>query len=126
MSLDKNMTIAEVGRRTRLRNHDVQKMLEALVEVWSEELADGGRIELENFLVLEVKQIDRGENMGALLVGGKLVHAPRSIWRLLVRPSKALRRKLRDHLESCWLTRFVVNKVTLSGFFVRFASHNSH
>ncbi len=38
MSLDKNKTIAEVGRRTRLRNHDVQKMLEALIEVWSEEL----------------------------------------------------------------------------------------
>ena len=62
MSLDKNKTIAEVGRRTRLRNHDVQKMLEALVEVWTEELADGGRIELENFLVLEVRQIDRGTN----------------------------------------------------------------
>ena len=39
MSLDKNKTIAEVGRRTRLRNYDVQKMLEALIEVWSEELA---------------------------------------------------------------------------------------
>ena len=48
MSLDKNKTIAEVGRRTRLRNHDVQKMLEALIDVWSEELTSGGRIELGN------------------------------------------------------------------------------
>lgn len=72
MSLDKNKTIAEVGWRTRLRNHDVQKMLEALIEVWSEELTDSGRIELENFLVLEVKRIDRGEQAGTLLVGGKL------------------------------------------------------
>src|SRR5260370_41547421 len=91
MSLDKNKTVAEVGRRTRLRNHDVQKMLEALIEVWSEELAQEGRIEVENFLVLEVKRIDRGENAGRLLIGGKLRHAPRFISQLQVKPSKRLR-----------------------------------
>lgn len=96
MSLDKNKTIAEVGRRTRLRNHDVQKMLEALVEVWSEQLAQAGRIELENFLVLEVKRIDRGERTGTLLVGGKLRRAPRVIRQLVVRPSKRLRTLLKD------------------------------
>ena len=95
MSLDKNKTIAEVGRRTRLRNHDVQKMLEALIEVWSEELAASGRIELENFLVLEVKQIDRDEQSGVLIVGGKLCHAPRVIKRLTVRPSKFLKTRLK-------------------------------
>ena len=42
-------------------------MLEALIKVWSEELAQNGRIELENFLVLEVKRIDRGEQAGTLL-----------------------------------------------------------
>lgn len=92
MSLDKNKTIAEVGRRTRLRNHDVQKMLETLVEVWSQELAQEGRIEFENFLVLEVKRIDRGERTGTLLVGGKLYSAPRVIKKLVVRPSKLLRK----------------------------------
>jgi nucleoid DNA-binding protein len=91
MSLDKNKTIAEVGRRTRLRNHDVQKMLETLVEVWSEELTQEGRIEVENFLVLEVKRVDRGENAGHLLVGGKLKRAPRFVRRLVVKPSKRLR-----------------------------------
>lgn len=95
MSLEKNKTMAEVGRRTRLRNHDVQKMLEALVEVWSEELASGGRIEIENFLVLEVKQVDRGENVGTLLIGGKLRHAPRAIKKLTVRSSKSLKGRLR-------------------------------
>ena len=95
MSLDKNKTIAEVGRRTRLRNHDVQKMLEALVEVWSEELAQAGRIELENFLVFEVKWIDRGEKAGTLLIGGKLHRAPRIIKKLTVRPSKSLKERLK-------------------------------
>ncbi|HVO70624.1 MAG TPA: HU family DNA-binding protein [Aggregatilineaceae bacterium] len=95
MPLDKNKTIAEVGRRTRLRNHDVQKMLEALVEVWSEELVQEGRIEMENFLVLEVKPIDRGEKAGTLLIGGKLRRAPRVIKKLIVRPSKFLKGRLR-------------------------------
>lgn len=70
-------------------------MLEALVEVWSEELAQAGRIELENFLVLEVKRIDRRERAGALLVGGKLCRAPRVIKRLTVRPSKSLKTRLK-------------------------------
>src|SRR5437868_4663167 len=95
MSPDKNKTIAEVGRCTRLRNHNVQKILEALIEVWSEELAQDGRIELENFLVLEVKHVDRGEQAGALLAGGKLRRAPRVIRKVIVRPSKLLRAKLR-------------------------------
>jgi nucleoid DNA-binding protein len=96
MSLDKNKTIAEVGRRTRLRNHDVQKMLEALIDVWSEELAQEGRIEVENFLVLEVKRIDRGQTAGTLLIGGKLRRAPRVIRKLSVRPSKSLKQRLRN------------------------------
>ena len=96
MTLDKNKTIAEVGRRTRLRNHDVQKMLEALIDVWSNELADGGRIELENFLVLEVKQVDRGEQSGLPMLGGELRRAPRVIRKLTVRPSKALKQRLRN------------------------------
>lgn len=50
MALTKNKMVSEIGRRTRLRNHDVQRMLEALVDVWFEELASGGRIELQNFL----------------------------------------------------------------------------
>ena len=70
-------------------------MLEALIEVWSEELAQAGRIELENFLVLEVKSIDRGEQAGTLLIGGKLRRAPRVIKKLTVRPSKLLRVRLK-------------------------------
>ena len=88
-------TIAEVRRRTRLPNHHVQKMLEALVEVWSEELASEGQIELESFLVLEVKHEDRGERPRALLVSGKLRRAPRAIKKLTVRPSKSLKAPMR-------------------------------
>ena len=90
MSLTKNKMVSEIGRRTRLRNHDVQRMLEALIDVWTEELASGGRIELENFLVLEVQRIDRGERRGMLSTG----EPKRVIRRLAVRPSKQLRERI--------------------------------
>jgi nucleoid DNA-binding protein len=90
MALTKNKMVSEIGRRTRLRNHDVQRMLEALIQVWTDELASGGRIELQNFLVLEVRSIDRGEQRGMLSTG-----EPRQIiHRLVVRPSKKLKMQI--------------------------------
>ena len=92
MALTKNKMVSEIGRRTRLRNHDVQRILETLIDVWFEELVSGGRIELENFLVLEVQRIDRGERRGMLSSG-----QPRQIiHRLMVRPSKRLKEQLRN------------------------------
>ena len=81
MTLTKNKMVREIGRRTRLKNRQVQMMLEALVEVWMEELVSDGRIELENFFVLEAQRIDRGENAGALTGG----NAPRYVRRVVVR-----------------------------------------
>ena len=51
--MNKRSTIVEVGRRTRTRNYEVQRLFETLVEVWSEALARGEKIEIENFLILE-------------------------------------------------------------------------
>jgi nucleoid DNA-binding protein len=90
MTLTKNKMIREIGQRTRLKNRDVQLMLEALIEVWTEELVSGGRIELENFLVLETQTIDRGKNAGTLKSG----YAPRYVRRVVVRGSKQLRSRL--------------------------------
>ncbi len=90
MALTKKTMVSEIGRRTRLRNHDVQRVVETLVDVWAEELASGGRIELENFLVLEVQRIDRGEQRGMLSTG----QPRRVIHRLMVRPSKKLKEQL--------------------------------
>ena len=55
MTLNKKRTVRAIGRRTRLKNRDVQIMLEALIDLWTEELVSGGRIELEHFLVLTVR-----------------------------------------------------------------------
>lgn len=91
MSLNKNKMVREIGRRTRLKNRDVQLMLETLIDVWTEELVAGGKIELENFVVLETQIIDRGEQSGTLTSG----EAPRIIQRVLLRVSK----KLKDQLK---------------------------
>ena len=92
MTLNKNKMIREIGRRTRLKNRDVQSMLETLIEVWTEELVAGGRIELENFLVLETQTIDRGENAG-ILKGGD---APQYVRRINLRMSKKLKGQIRQ------------------------------
>jgi nucleoid DNA-binding protein len=89
-TMNKNRTIREIGRRTRLRNRDIGLVLETLVDVWTEELVAGGRIELENFLVLETQTIDRGENAGTLKGGD----APRYVQRVSLRVSKKLRSRL--------------------------------
>lgn len=96
MTLTKNKIVSEIGRRTRLKNRDVQVMLEALVEVWTEELISGGRIELENFFVLETQTIDRGEQTGILKNKFYDHQAPRLIRRLIVRASKNLKRLLHE------------------------------
>ncbi|MCB9451489.1 MAG: HU family DNA-binding protein [Anaerolineaceae bacterium] len=95
MTLTKNGMVREIGRRTRLKNRDVQAMLEALIDVWTEELVAGGRIELENFLVLEVKEIDRGENAGKLKGG----EAPRCVRRVVVRGSRKLKEALNQSVS---------------------------
>src|SRR5690606_32656361 len=88
MSLNKNKMVREIGRRTRLKNQDVQLMLETLIDVWTEELVAGGRIELENFLVLETQTIDRGEQH-TILNTGEL--SPQHIRQVTVRGSKRLK-----------------------------------
>jgi len=96
MTLTKNRIIREIGRRTRLKNRDVQLMLEALVEVWTEELVSSGRIELENLFVLETQTIDRGEQRGTLASG----EAPRYIQRVTLRVSRQLKRRLNQSHSS--------------------------
>jgi nucleoid DNA-binding protein len=65
--MNRRTTITQIGQRTRLRNHDIQIVLEALIDVWSEALSRGEKIEIENFLVLDLKRIDRtGQRLGNL------------------------------------------------------------
>lgn len=95
MSLNKNKIVREIGRRTRLKNREVQLVLETLIDVWTEELVAGGKIELENFIVLETQVIDRGKQSGTLTTG----EAPRIIRRVFLRGSKKLKAQLNSKSE---------------------------
>jgi len=87
MTMTKNTTAQEIGRRTRLKNRDVQLVLETLIEVWTEELVKGGRVEIEHFIVLDVQTIERAAN--------RLLPKVR-FRQITVRASKVLRGKLRE------------------------------
>jgi nucleoid DNA-binding protein len=91
MTLNKQKMVREIGRRTHLTNREVQEVVEALVDVWTEELVAGGRIEVQNFIVLETKLVDRGESTGKLLSES---NSPRFISRVTTRASKHIRRLL--------------------------------
>jgi nucleoid DNA-binding protein len=97
VTLTKNKMVSEVGRRTRLKNHDVQLILEALVAVWTDELVSGGRIEIEGLFVIETQVVDRGEQSGHLRSG----KAPRHIRRVVVRVSRSLKSRLHDSQVPC-------------------------
>ncbi len=90
MTLTKNKMVRGIGQRTRLKNRDVQLMLEALIQIWKENILKDERIELENLFVLETQLIDRGEERGIL--NGKL--PPRYIRRLTLRTSKRLKQAM--------------------------------
>ncbi len=80
--------VREIGRRTRLTNKDVQKVVEALIEVWTDALIDGDRIEIQNFIVLEVREIDRNTDNGFSAVPSE------NFRRVFLRTSKSLKKRL--------------------------------
>jgi Bacterial DNA-binding protein len=89
MTLTKKQMVREIGRRTRLKNRDVQMMLETLIEVWSTELAEGsGRIELEGLFVLETRQLDLPSAYGGL-------PQAQPVRRVTMRLSRTLRQQLK-------------------------------
>ncbi len=87
MSLNKKTMVREIGRRTRLSNRDVERVIETLVEVWTDELVSGGRIEIEHFMVLEMQLVERYRNNPFLRTKFRQVK---------LRASKALREKLNE------------------------------
>ena len=97
MTLTKKKMVREIGRRTRLTNREVQEVVETLVDVWTEALVEGEKIEIQNFIVLEVKIIDRGDNYKSL-TPKKL--SSRHIKRVVLRVSKHIKSKLSDPRKS--------------------------
>ncbi|MDX2138473.1 MAG: HU family DNA-binding protein [Chloroflexota bacterium] len=85
MSLNKKRMVREIGRRTRLPNRDVERMLDALIAVWTDELLSGGRIEIEHFMTIATHTLEQPSNR---LLGRCQFR------KVTVRVSKALREKI--------------------------------
>ncbi len=94
--MNKRSTIVEVGRRTRMRNYEVQRLFETLVEVWSEALARGEKIEIENFLILELHTITRHGRLGTLMTGDLAIQIPARRREVRVRLSRHLKTAIRS------------------------------
>ena len=78
-----------------MRNYEVQRLFETLVEVWSEALARGEKIEIENFLILELYTITRHGRLGTLIRGSREVMIPPQRREVRVRLSKHLKAAIR-------------------------------
>ena len=91
MTLTKKKMVREIGRRTRLTNRQVQEAVETLVDVWSEALIAGEKIEIEHFIVLEVIEINRGSN-GSFLIG--VGNPPQIIRKISLRASRKLKKEV--------------------------------
>lgn len=53
-TLTKQRLVRAIGQRTRQTNHAVETILQALIQIVSDHLAEGGRVELENFITVDV------------------------------------------------------------------------
>lgn len=94
--MNKREMITAIGKKIRMRNHDVQKVVEALFEVCTDELARGGRIEIQNFMVLEAQTKERSGNTGTLYSrDGQTPHIPATRTRIRISPSKYLRSRMK-------------------------------
>jgi nucleoid DNA-binding protein len=82
--------IEETGRRIRagkmpaekLTNADVKEVLETAVEVMKQALLDEGRIEIQGFFVIEIKQ----SSVKPTTLRGKVTKSKRIRW--IIKPSK--------------------------------------
>lgn len=94
MTLTRKSLVRKIGQRTRLTNHQVELMLETLIDLCTEELGQGGRIALDNFLILEAMWIRHPG--GGTLQQGQEVPAGYKVM-LRARPGKKLYQLLKQH-----------------------------
>ncbi|MHB8629941.1 MAG: HU family DNA-binding protein [Aggregatilineales bacterium] len=95
-TLTKQQIARRIGQRTRLSNRITSEMLDALIEILSDQLAAGGRIEIANFLTLVVQTRTRLVNSGEERDNKRLFAPPvETFYVLKCRPGKSLRYRLR-------------------------------
>ncbi|MEP7287915.1 MAG: HU family DNA-binding protein [Chloroflexota bacterium] len=87
-ALTKRRMVQLIHYRTRLTHKQVTNVLEAFIELVSQEIATEGRVELENFLTLDVKTVKHRSPYGSAVIAYKAVRC---------RPGRRLRAMLREN-----------------------------
>lgn len=95
-TLTRQRLVRAIGQRTRQPNHAVEVMLEALIQLVSDQLAEGGRLELENFITLDIMCRKRLATEQAFWNDRLSTDTPfHKVCTLRCRPSKHLRARLK-------------------------------
>lgn len=94
-TLTRQRLAREVGRRTRLSNAVAAAMLEAVIVIMTEQLAAGGRVEIANFLTLDVQYRTRLDLEQTFWDNEAITSGKTTYCTLRCRPGKQLRNSLR-------------------------------
>jgi nucleoid DNA-binding protein len=91
-TLTKQQIIRSIGRHTGVRDSEVAVVIESLIQVLTDQLAAGGRVEIQNFLVMEIQTYRRQPPQASV---GTSIPPPITYHSLKVRPGKKLRSYLK-------------------------------
>jgi len=95
-TLTKQQLARRIGQRTRLSNRVTAQVVDALIVILSDQLAAGGRIEIANFLTLDIQPHTRLVKRSEESDNEHLFTPLTEIFFVLkVRPGKQLRQHLR-------------------------------
>jgi nucleoid DNA-binding protein len=88
--MNKQTTIRAVARKTGHTYFEVQTMLESLIDVWAEALAEGDHIAIQDFLTIKVTEI-KTHRRGKLRNHNPNTPMRSKAYRIDVRASQGLR-----------------------------------
>jgi len=93
--LNKQTTIRAVARKTGHTYFEVQTMLEALIDVWGDALAQGEQIAIQDFLTIKVTEM-KTHRRGKLLHHRENTPMRKVAYRVDVRMSHSLKTNIRE------------------------------
>ena len=93
-TLNKQRIIRLVGQRTQLSNRVAAQVVEEMIQLLTEEIAAGRRVEIENFLTLQVQSRTRKKAIAEDDLPGEA--GEEMIYTLRCRPGNRLRRLMRS------------------------------
>lgn len=92
--MNKQTTIRAAARQTGRTYFEVQTILEAIITIWAEELANNGQISMQDFLTIKVTEI-KTHRRGKLRNHTPDTPMPQTAFRVDTRLSEKLKQRLR-------------------------------